>query len=142
MLVRILFVYGTLRAASRHPMAHRLRSGAKALGRGSAAGTLYDLGYYPGAMFGADQRGRVVGEVYAFRQGSRLDAELDCYEGGPQDDEGAMYGLVEIEVALDSGGTLNALSYALRRPPFWARPVASGDWIAHTKARSARPLRS
>jgi gamma-glutamylcyclotransferase (GGCT)/AIG2-like uncharacterized protein YtfP len=140
-MLRILFVYGTLRAASRHPMAHRLRSGAKALGQGSASGTLYDLGYYPGATFGADARGRVVGEVYALRHGSRLVAEIDYYEGAPQDTEGEMYGLVEIEVSLDAGGTLSALSYALRRPPLWAKPVASGDWIVHTRARAARPLR-
>jgi gamma-glutamylcyclotransferase (GGCT)/AIG2-like uncharacterized protein YtfP len=142
MSVRILFVYGTLRAASRHPMAHRLRSGAKALGRGSAAGTLYDLGYYPGATFGAGARGRVVGELYALGRGSRLVAELDYYEGSPQDKEGDMYGLVELEVALEAGGTLTAQSYALRRPPPFAKPVASGDWIAHIRARAARPLRS
>ena len=142
MSVRILFVYGTLRAASRHPMARRLRSSAKTLGKGSAAGTLYDLGYYPGATFGAGMRGRVVGEVYAIRQASRLIAELNYYEGAPQDSEGDMYGLVEIDVVLDTGGTLTAQSYALRRPPLWAKPVASGDWIAHARARSARLARS
>ncbi len=142
MSVRILFVYGTLRVGSLHPMAHRLRAGATLLGRGSTAGVLYDLGVYPGATFSAIERGRVVGEVYAVRHGSRLIAELDSYEGAPQDGDGDMYGLVELEVALDAGGRRSALSYALKRPPHWAKPVASGDWIAHTKSRSGRSLRS
>lgn len=85
-------------------MAHRLRAGAKPLGRGSATGTLYDLGYYPGATFGTGARGRVVGEVYAVPRSSRLISELDFYEGAPQDGEGEMYALVEIEVSLDAGG--------------------------------------
>ena len=130
--LRILFVYGTLRMGSRHPMAHRLRAGGKLLGRGRTSGVLYDLGVYPGATFAGDARSRVVGEVYAVRHGSRLIAELDYYEGAPQDGEGEMYGLV---------GTRATLSYALKRPPYWAKPVASGDWIAHTRARAARPVR-
>ena len=139
--LRILFVYGTLRMGSRHPMAHRLRAGGKLLGRGRTSGVLYDLGVYPGATFAGDARSRVVGEVYAVRHGSRLIAELDYYEGAPQDGEGEMYGLVEVEVELDAGGTRATLSYALKRPPYWAKPVASGDWIAHTRARAARRVR-
>ena len=141
MPVRILFVYGTLRLGSRHPMAHRLRAGGKLLGRGRTSGVLYDLGVYPGATFGTGERGHVVGEVYAVRHGSRLVAELDYYEGAPQDGEGEMYGLVEVKVELETGGARAALSYALKRPPHWAKPVASGDWIAHTRVRAARPVR-
>ena len=141
MPVRILFVYGTLRLGSRHPMAHRLRAGGKLLGRGRTSGVLYDLGVYPGATFGTGERGHVVGEVYAVRHGSRLVAELDYYEGAPQDGEGEMYGLVEVKVELETGGSRTALSYALKRPPHWAKPVASGDWIAHTRVRAARPVR-
>jgi gamma-glutamylcyclotransferase (GGCT)/AIG2-like uncharacterized protein YtfP len=141
MPIRILFVYGTLRLGSNHPMAHRLRAGAKLLGSGRTSGVLYDLGVYPGATFGTGERGHVGGEVYAVRHGSRLVAELDYYEGAPQDGEGEMYGLVEVKVELETGGARSALSYALKRPPHWAKPVASGDWIVHTRARAARPVR-
>ncbi len=140
MSVRTLFVYGTLRSASRHPMAHRLRAGAKPLGTGTARGTLYDFGYYPGATFGPGERGRVLGEVFAVPKASRLIAELDHYEGAPPHGDGELYRLVEIEVLLDSGPTLRAVTYALTRPPLWARPVPGGDWIAHTRARAARRL--
>jgi gamma-glutamylcyclotransferase (GGCT)/AIG2-like uncharacterized protein YtfP len=138
MTVRTLFVYGTLRPASRHPMAHRLRASAKPLGTGTARGTLYDFGYYPGATFGPGERGRVVGEVFAVPAASRLNSELDYYEGAPPNGDGELYRLVEIEVVLDSGPTLRAVTYALLCPPVWARPVPGGDWIAHTRARARR----
>ena len=141
MSVRTLFVYGTLRPSSRHPMAHRLRAGAKPLGTGTARGTLYDFGYYPGATFDGEARGRVVGEVFAVPTASQLIAELDYYEGAPPHGDGELYRLVEIEVLLDTGPMLRAMTYALKRPPLWARPVPSGDWIVHTRARTARKLR-
>ena len=65
-----LFVYGTLRAGSSHPMAHRLRVGAKHLGRGSAPGLLYDFGDHPGAMFDPNARYRVIGDGFVIELGS------------------------------------------------------------------------
>lgn len=121
-------------------MAHRLRSGAKLIGRASAPGALYDLGYYPGATFAAEVRTLVIGDVFAVQPGSLLKAALDAYEGAEIDAIGSMYGPVEIEVDLDRGGNRPTIVYALKRVPRWAKPVASGDWIAHIRARAARPL--
>jgi gamma-glutamylcyclotransferase (GGCT)/AIG2-like uncharacterized protein YtfP len=132
-----LFVYGTLRSESPHPMARRLRSGSKLLGKGSAAGTLYDLGYYPGATFAPEAKARVIGEVFAVHLHSPLKAALDIYEGAEMDAIGSMYGPVEVEVELDRGGRRSALVYALKRIPRFAKPVESGDWIAHCRARAA-----
>ena len=50
---------------------------------------------------------------------------------------GSMYGPVEVEVELDRGGRRSALVYALKRIPRFAKPVESGDWIAHCRARAA-----
>jgi gamma-glutamylcyclotransferase (GGCT)/AIG2-like uncharacterized protein YtfP len=132
-----LFVYGTLRSESPHPMARRLRSGSKLLGKGSAAGTLYDLGYYPGATFAPEAKMRVIGEVFAVHPHSPLKAALDIYEGAEMDAIGSMYGPVEVEVELDRGGRRSALVYALKRIPRFAKPVESGDWIAHCRAGAA-----
>jgi len=136
-----LFVYGTLRSESPHPMARRLRAGAKLLGKGSAPGTLYDLGYYPGAAFALEVKTRVVGEVFAVHPESPLKAALDIYEGAETDAIGSMYGPVEIEVELERGGKRSAIVYALKRIPRFAKPVESGDWIAHRRMRAARPFR-
>ncbi len=136
-----LFVYGTLRSESPHPMARRLRAGAKLLGKGGAAGTLYDLGYYPGATFTPEAKSRVVGEVFAVHPASQLKVTLDIYEGAETDAIGSMYGPVEVEVELDRGGRTRAIVYALKRVPHFAKPVESGDWIAHRRMRAARPFR-
>jgi gamma-glutamylcyclotransferase (GGCT)/AIG2-like uncharacterized protein YtfP len=76
-----LFVYGTLRAESSHPMAHRLRVAGRHIGRGSTPGRLYDFGHWPGAFFAPEPKYRVIGNVFALRPGHRLLADLDKYEG-------------------------------------------------------------
>lgn len=135
-----LFVYGTLRAGSTHPMAHRLRVGAKPLGRGSAPGLLYDFGDHPGAVFAADAKYRVIGDVFELRAGPRLLADLDKYEGftGADDDT---FRRIAIEVALDKGGSVEAWAYGLREAPR-ARLIGTGDFIADRRLRvpkAARP---
>ena len=56
-----LFVYGSLRSESAHPMARRLRVSARLIGKGSARGVLYDLGAYSGARFGPEHKRDVIG---------------------------------------------------------------------------------
>ncbi len=134
-----LFVYGTLRAGSAHPMAHRLRVGAKHLGRGSTPGLLYDFGDHPGAVFDPGARYLVIGDVFELRAGPRLLADLDRYEGfsGANND---MFRRVAVEVALDKGGQLEAWAYCLRETPR-ARVIGTGDFIADRRARVPRAAR-
>jgi gamma-glutamylcyclotransferase (GGCT)/AIG2-like uncharacterized protein YtfP len=128
-----LFVYGTLRAESIHPMAHRLRVGAKYIGRGSARGALYDFGEYPGAVFAVDARYRVVGDLFQLGPSKRLLADLDKYEGisGGDDD---LFRRVLVEVAFDKGGTVEAWTYGLIRTPR-ARLIGTGDFISDRRLR-------
>jgi gamma-glutamylcyclotransferase (GGCT)/AIG2-like uncharacterized protein YtfP len=134
-----LFVYGTLRADSGHPMARRLRVGAKHVGRGSAPGALYDFGDYPGALFGADERYRVIGDVFRLGPNPRLLADLDKYEGftGADDD---LFRRIAIEVRLDQGGTVEAWTYVLRETPR-ARLIGAGDFIADRRMRMPKAAR-
>jgi gamma-glutamylcyclotransferase (GGCT)/AIG2-like uncharacterized protein YtfP len=122
-------------------MARRLRSGAKLLGKASAAGALYDLGYYPGATFAPDHTTRVLGEVFVIHTASPLKAALDFYEGAETDAIGSIYGPAEIEVELERGGSRSAIVYALKHVPSFAKPVESGDWILHRRIRAGRPRR-
>ena len=134
-----LFGYRTLRAGSVHPMAHRLRVGARHLGRGSAPGQLYDFGDHPGAVFTPDIKYRVIGDVFELKAGPRLLADLDRYEGftGADDD---WFRRIAIEVALDLGGTLEAWTYALLKVPR-ARLIGTGDFIADRRMRVPRTAR-
>jgi gamma-glutamylcyclotransferase (GGCT)/AIG2-like uncharacterized protein YtfP len=134
-----LFVYGTLRADSGHPMARRLRVGAKHIGRGSAQGALYDFGDYPGAVFDADARYRVIGDVFRLGPNPRLLADLDKYEGftGADDD---LFRRISIEVRLDQGGTVEAWTYVLRET-LRARLIGAGDFIADRRMRMPKAAR-
>src|SRR5947209_16498275 len=76
----LLFVYGTLRRISKHPMARFLAERAKFIGEATVPGRLYYLGRFPG-MTEAEAAGEtVVGDVYELASEEAL-AELDRYEG-------------------------------------------------------------
>jgi len=131
-----IFVYGTLRSGSGYPMARRLTSQARLLGKGSVPGRLYDMGWYPAAMFDGDEKRRIVGEVYALTPNSRLLAELDEYEA---DDPN--YAKTSLEVSLANGGTVAAWAYGVGEAPK-AQLIPGGDFIAHRNAKTPRPVRS
>jgi gamma-glutamylcyclotransferase (GGCT)/AIG2-like uncharacterized protein YtfP len=140
-----LFVYGTLRAESAHPMAHRLRVAAKHVGRGSTPGLLYDLGAYPAAIFAADAKYRVIGDAFALGSNPRLLADLDKYEGltraedeAPSPVEG-MFRRIALEISLDKGGSVEAWAYGLKEAPR-ARLIGTGDFVADRRLRKPRAL--
>lgn len=143
-----LFVYGTLRAESAHPMAHRLRVGARHIGKGRAPGLLYDFGSWPGAFFALEEKYRVIGSVFALGPNPRLLSDLDKYEGvAPTEEErefpesAGLFHRIAIEVHLDHGDSVEAWAYALKDPPR-ARLIGTGDFIADRKLRAPRVRRS
>jgi gamma-glutamylcyclotransferase (GGCT)/AIG2-like uncharacterized protein YtfP len=76
-----LFVYGTLKRRSRHPMAGRLASIARYAGPGRIAGRLYNLGRFPGLKPARSPEDCVEGDLYEL--GADADAilqEMDAYE--------------------------------------------------------------
>ena len=134
-----LFVYGTLRAESPHPMASA-SARAKHVGKGSTPGLLYDFGWYPGAMFEADSRYRVIGEVFALKNAARLLADLDKYEGTAE--PGNAFRRVPVKVRLDGGGTVDAWSYEMgnrRRGGGRSGPAIS---FIDRRLRDRRPVRA
>lgn len=76
-----LFVYGTLKRRSRHPMARRLARIARYAGPGRIAGRLYNLGRFPGLKPPRSPDDWVEGDLYEL--GDDADAilrEMDAYE--------------------------------------------------------------
>ena len=135
-----LFVYGTLRPDFPNPLARRLRTQAKLLGKGSAPGALYDCGWYPGAVFKPESRTRVIGEVFTIKHADRLLAHLDHYEGTAEPSN--PFRRVPVRVRLDRGGFLEAWSYEMTAFPTRCRLIESGDFMLHLKTVTPRPLRS
>jgi gamma-glutamylcyclotransferase (GGCT)/AIG2-like uncharacterized protein YtfP len=131
-----IFVYGTLRHESPHPMARRLRAQARLVGKGSVPGRLYDMGWYPAGIHDAGERRRIVGDVYGLKRDSRLLAELDTYEA-----IGVYYKRVPVTVKLATGGTVQAWAYLFFAESPRVGLIESGDFIAHRNLRRPRGLR-
>lgn len=146
----LLVVYGTLRSGT----GWRERLGVDGLvrsrGRCLLAGVLYDLGWYPGLVMGAEVGGDdrqggdpVVGEVLELLGGEAL-ATFDRFEGyDPRHPAESEYRRVAVRVAIEpagtqSGGSHAAWVYLFNRSVRPDQRVAGGDWLEHLATRSSR----
>ncbi|MES1264735.1 MAG: gamma-glutamylcyclotransferase family protein [Variovorax sp.] len=120
---RHVFVYGTLRAGGSNDIA-RFSPAPLRIGDGEIAGTLYDLGAYPGAVLGGE--GRVQGEIY--RIAPALEAQRDVLEEVGPDDSGEY---IKREVPMRvAGAALVCLVYEIHPDRIAGRAaIASGDWF-------------
>jgi len=124
----LLFVYGTLRRDSAHPMARYLERVARYLGDATVAGRLYDLGRYPGLVGGGPGE-RVRGHQFAMDDPAAVLARLDEYEGCPLGEPGPSFferGLTEALTA--DGQTRTAWVYTYQGPLTTAKWIESGEY--------------
>ena len=124
----LLFVYGTLRRGTGHPMSAWLAERAEWLGHARCrAARLYRVSWYPALAEGAPGES-VVGEVYRLRSVGAWPA-LDVFEEvrGSADDE---YERRLTEVVLQEGGVVRAWCYWYLPSVSELAPIASGDWLA------------
>lgn len=126
---RHVFVYGTLRRGGRNDIA-RFQPEPFHVADAVIAGTLYDLGAYPGLVL--DGKGRIVGEIYRIEP--EMEAALDVLEEVADDDSGEY---IKRQVAVDVGAQrFECLVYEIHPARIEGRAVIDGgDWIAHAAAR-------
>lgn len=130
-------VYGTLRRGGVNDMA-RLRPGIAPVGTTTLAGTLYDLGWYPGLALQGTQA--VLAEVYPMDDA--LEQAMDRIEGlWPEDLGEYRKRVLTLPVALAGGGSrqmallvYEALPATVRHAPV----IAASDWLAWMEARGVR----
>jgi gamma-glutamylcyclotransferase (GGCT)/AIG2-like uncharacterized protein YtfP len=77
----LLFVYGTLRRRSAHPMARWLRLNSDFLDEAQVAGELVDLGGYPGLIATKHPKKTVPGDLFRLHNPVAAFKRLDRYEG-------------------------------------------------------------
>lgn len=137
---RYVFVYGTLRSGEQRDI-NLLKPSPQWVGEGLVAGTLYDLGDYPGIRLNGP--GSVCGEVY------RISAELervldDIEEVWPQ--QTGEYARREASIELVTGGqasgegdpAIDCLVYEIATQRTLGRAViADGDWVRHRKCKAS-----
>ncbi len=125
----LLFVYGTLRRGTGHPMASFLEQRARYVGRGRTPGHLYDLGAYPGMVLAAGTEDWVRGDLFALADPEQTLAELDRYEGcGPDDPRPWYFQRALAPVQRDDGAEVAAWVYSYCRPVREEQRIASGEY--------------
>lgn len=141
MLSPLLFVYGTLRRGSRHPMARLLTSQARYLGAARVNGRLYRVAGYPGLILTQRAGEWVHGDLFAMRKPRQLLARLDRYEGL---DRGrrrlAEYQRICAVVELEDGTARQAWLYRYRRPVQRLPRLISGDYLRQRRRAGQSPL--
>ncbi|HOB66763.1 gamma-glutamylcyclotransferase family protein [Ottowia sp.] len=123
-----VFVYGTLRRGEANDIT-RLRPAPAFVGTAQVAGTLYDLGAYPGVVLGGASV--VHGEVYAIQPAleRRLD-EIECVY--PEQTNEYFKRDIAVSVCLPGGGRRETRCICYEYNPTRlgdARVIDAGDWV-------------
>jgi gamma-glutamylcyclotransferase (GGCT)/AIG2-like uncharacterized protein YtfP len=106
---RFLFVYGTLRKGSTHPMAAFLARHARFVAEGKTPGRLLDLGAYPGIVEAESADDWVQGDVFELADPETTLLALDRYEGCDRDNP--LYERRQTLATLSTGDTVTAWYY-------------------------------
>ncbi|MBX2806417.1 MAG: gamma-glutamylcyclotransferase [Hyphomicrobiales bacterium] len=124
-----LFVYGTLKRASRAPFAQRLAMESRYIGRGTVRGKLYSLGSYPGLVRDPAAQFNVHGEVVRLKT-PRSFVWLDNYEGcGPGWPQPHEYERIVLQVHLQKGEKIACWAYIFKGKVTSFRWIPSGRFI-------------
>ena len=129
---RYVFVYGTLRKGGSNDIT-RLAPAPVRVGAARIAGTLFDLGAYPGLLLQGE--GPVVGEVYAISAEleQRLD-EIEEVEPQPSGEYDKRWLWIDV-----GSCRLHCLVYEITQDRLAHAPViGSGDWMAHQKGEAGQ----
>lgn len=128
----LLFVYGSLISAARHPKGEQLRQEAELVGAATLHGRLYRVSWYPGVVPGGEPADRVHGELYRLRTPAVTLAWLDAYEGLSPGPDGVTpageYRRAVIDARKDDDATVAAWGYLYQDRTDVLVRVPSGRW--------------
>jgi gamma-glutamylcyclotransferase (GGCT)/AIG2-like uncharacterized protein YtfP len=124
-----LFVYGTLRRGTGHPMAFLLEQQARCVGPAQVPGRLYDLGCYPGLVEAVDAVDWVQGDLFELNDPETTLPELDRYEGcGPDDPRPWFFQRSAVLIRTADGTEVPGWVYRYCRPVAEEHRIASGEY--------------
>ena len=126
-----LFVYGALRRDAGHPMHRLLARHAVPLGKATWQGSLYRIGWYPGAIASESRDDLVHGEMYRLLRPRLVLPPLDRFENcHPDTPSPTEFERRRHTVRLPNGSTLSAWIYVYNRPVAKRMRIAGGDFLA------------
>jgi gamma-glutamylcyclotransferase (GGCT)/AIG2-like uncharacterized protein YtfP len=124
-----IFIYGTLRPGLAPDEVVRAVDTLRAVGEGSVAGVLYDLGEYPGAVADSAAKSRVFGTVYELPEDADVLWKLDDYEGfNPDAVAENLFVRDLLDVQMADGQDMRCWMYLYNLPPVGAQVVADGRY--------------
>lgn len=133
-----LFVYGTLRADSAHPMARFLAHHARLMGPARAPGRLYHLGDYPGMVPAQEDADWVRGDLFELKDAEAVLAALDRYEGCIADyPQPYLFRRSQIDVITTEQGTLRAWVYWYDMPVRDDQRILGGEYTPAPAAQAS-----
>ena len=125
----LVFFYGTLMSGFRREGRTGVDDQLKAIGRGSIAAALFDLGLYPAAI---PSDSRVQGELHQMLDVDHVLAVLDEIEGySVSDPFTSLYTREQTSVSLHDGSVVNAWVYFYNAPLGSAPRIESGDYLEY-----------
>ncbi len=126
-----LFVYGTLRRGSGHPMQALLARRARWVGPALFRGRLFRVAAYPAVVPSKRPGERVRGDLYALGASGPLLDVLDAYEGcDAAKSAPSEYVRIRLPVRLRRGPCVEAWLYVYNRPLRHLRRLSSGDFLS------------
>jgi gamma-glutamylcyclotransferase (GGCT)/AIG2-like uncharacterized protein YtfP len=112
----LVFVYGTLRSGASN---HWRMKDSRFLGHATARGQLFQIDWYPGAIFAPNDPNQIVGEIYDVPDS--VLGELDQFEGQE-------YERVRVTAKVDDRYE-QAWAWNYRLPIDEQKRIPSGDWL-------------
>jgi len=104
------------------------------IARGSARGTLYDLGGYPGAVLDPHAETIIHGVIYNLPGDPALLAQLDEYEEFDPDSPGeSLFRRILHPVTMANNGALPCWIYVYNRTPADAPVIPGGKYTANKR---------
>jgi len=123
-----LFVYGTLMKGFTNPFADKLNKLSDFVGKGSFPGLLYQVDWYPGAVYSEKSGFAVFGEIYKLQNPPQLLRELDEYEDVFEDESVSLYVRRVIPVKTENQKFLDCWVYLYNQPVADLAVITSGNF--------------
>ena len=125
-LSEYLFVYGTLMKGFDNPFAEKLNKLSDFVGNGSFPGLLYQVDWYPGAVYSEEGGFAVFGEIYKMQNLPQLLKELDEYEDVFEDESVSLYVRRIVSIKMENDSVLDCWVYLYNQPVADLKQIESG----------------
>jgi gamma-glutamylcyclotransferase (GGCT)/AIG2-like uncharacterized protein YtfP len=128
-MAEYLFTYGTLQPGHAPAAVSSAVDRLRPVGQGSVCGTLYDFGYYPGAVLDPSSERRIFGTIFELPDDPEVLRQLDEYEEYyPASPERSQFVRRMHPAVLTTGQRLDCWIYVYNRATGSASIVESGRW--------------